>query len=86
MTELTFDERNRLIQLQNILDEIRYLRQEQSVLDTIESETIKGINHIKNNAGKNDFFFPEQNYMNEKIGLLKDSAKYIENLMFSGNE
>ena len=53
MSELTFEERNRIVQLENILNEIRYLKREESVLDAIESETRKGINHIKNNAGKN---------------------------------
>ena len=82
MTELTFEERNRIQQLENILSEVSYLRNSQSVLDAIESETIKGIRHIQNNAGKNDFFFPERSYMSEKIGLLQDSADHIYELMF----
>lgn len=86
MSELTFEEQNRIAQLENILNELRYLKQEQSVLDAIASETRKGINHIKNNAGKNDFFFPERTYMEEKIGKLQSSAMYIHECAFPSDE
>ena len=85
MKELTFNEKNRVQELMAILDEIRYIKREQSVLDAIESETWKGINHIHNNHGKEDFFFPEAGYMEEKISLLEMSAERIRRLMFSKN-
>jgi len=86
MTELTLLEQHRIQVLENILNEVRYLKQDQSVLDAIVSETKKGINHIKSNAGQNDFFFPERRYMEEKIGKLKGSAQYIEEMMFPSDE
>lgn len=86
MTELTFEEKNRIAQLENVLNEISYLKRDQSVLDAIQSETLKGINHIKKNAGKNDFFFPERTYMQEKIGKLEDSVHYIFECVFPSDE
>jgi len=73
-------ETNRIVQLKNILNEIRYMRE--YILPAIEKETLKGIDHIEHNRGKADFFFPADNYMEEKIGKAKDSVQYMYDMQF----